>query len=78
MKDLVQKQNAGYTSTDTTANCVAKMNSLTKQLDELKNMDDGSELTKKSIALTENALRNLQARCDELLEAETSNTAPSS
>ena len=46
---------------------ISEMNALTNQRNELRKIDDDSELIRKSISLTETALRERQSFCEDLM-----------
>ncbi len=46
---------------------ISEMNALMEKLNELRKIDDDSELTKKSISLTEAALRETHSLCEDMM-----------
>jgi len=68
VKELV-RSNAPSGSRPSTSTAIAEMNRLTRELSELKNMGDTSEITKTSIKLTEAALLKAQTLCADLLNS---------
>ena len=71
VKTMVQSTNqtaTGHNMTPITTSAIAEMTSLTKNLAELQRLDDGSDISKKSIDLTKTALRKVQEQCAELLQ----------
>ena len=70
VKELVTNTSQHHSTSESTlfyTACVVDMNTLTKQLTELRNLEDDSELMRSSIALMETALRKAQAKCMDIL-----------
>ena len=71
MKVLVANSSCGGASESSSGGhkqLLSKIFTLTKQLTELRKMDEGNPLTQKSIQLTENALRRAQMNCARILD----------